>query len=149
MESGALPAGLKRVEPHRLACSERFSVGLPRSLKAAGGAAMKNFDSRTNSLQDFVEYDKQRALVLNPIFQRRAVWNEKAKSYLIDTILRGKPIPKIFMRQKINASTKSSIREVVDGQQRLRTILSFINDGFKVSKLHNPEYGGLYFSIDS
>jgi hypothetical protein len=147
LESGAAPASGQQVEPrHGLAYSERFFVGLPRPLKAAGGAAMKNFDSRTNSLQDFVEYDKQRTLVLNPIFQRRAVWNEKAKSYLIDTILRGKPIPKIFMRQKINASTKSSIREVVDGQQRLRTILSFINDGFKVSTLHNPDYGGLYFS---
>jgi hypothetical protein len=107
---------------------------------------MKNFDSRTNSIQDFVEYDKQKALVLNPAFQRRAVWSEKAKSYLIDTILRGKPIPKIFMRQQINASTKTSIREVVDGQQRLRTILSYINDGFRVSRLHNPDCGGLFFS---
>lgn len=107
---------------------------------------MKNFDSRTNSIQDFVEYEKQKALVLNPAFQRRAVWSDKAKSYLIDTILRGKPIPKIFLRQKINASTKTSIREVVDGQQRLRTILSYISDGFKVTKLHNATYGGLFFS---
>ena len=50
------------------------------------------------------------------------------------------------MRQQINASTKTSIREVVDGQQRLRTILSFINDGFKVSVLHNQDYGGRFFS---
>ena len=34
----------------------------------------------------------------------------------------------------------------MDGQQRLRTILSFIKDGFVVSKLHNPEYGGFHFS---
>lgn len=64
----------------------------------------------------------------------------------MDTILRGKPIPKVFMRQKINVTTKTSIREVVDGQQRLRSILSFIKDGFKVSKLQNPEYGGKLFS---
>jgi uncharacterized protein with ParB-like and HNH nuclease domain len=107
---------------------------------------MKNFDSRAYSIQDFVEWDKQTALVLNPAFQRRAVWNDKAKSFLIDTILRGKPIPKVFMRQQINASTKSSIREVVDGQQRLRTILSYVKDGFKVSKTQNEEYGGLFFS---
>jgi Protein of unknown function DUF262 len=78
--------------------------------------------------------------VLNPAFQRRAVWNDKAKSFLIDTILRGKPIPKVFMRQQINASTKSSIREVVDLQQRLSTILSYVKDGFKVSKTQNEEY---------
>jgi Protein of unknown function DUF262 len=107
---------------------------------------MKSFDSRAYSIQDFVEWDKQNALILNPAFQRRAVWNDKAKSYLIDTILRGKPIPKVFMRQQINPSTKSSVRDVVDGQQRLRTILSYIKDGFKVSKLQNPLYGGLFFS---
>ena len=39
-----------------------------------------------------------------------------------------------------------SIREVVDGQQRLRTILSFIKDGFVVSRLHNKEYGGFRYS---
>lgn len=107
---------------------------------------MKNYDSRTYSINDFIEWDRQKQLELNPIFQRRAIWNDKAKSYLIDTILRGKPIPKIFIRQKINVTTKTSIREVVDGQQRLRTILSFINDGFVVNKLHNPEYGNLHYS---
>lgn len=107
---------------------------------------MKSYDSRTYSINDFVEWDKAKQLELNPRFQRRPVWTDKAKSYLMDTILRGKPIPKIFIRQKINVSTKTSSRDVVDGQQRLRTILSFIKDGFVVSKRHNPEYGGVLFS---
>jgi hypothetical protein len=38
------------------------------------------------------------------------------------------------------------VREVVDGQQRLRTILSFVKDGFSVSGRQNPTYGGLLFS---
>ena len=107
---------------------------------------MKSFDSRTYSINDFVEWDKQKQLELNPVFQRRPVWSDKAKSYLIDTILRGKPIPKIFIRQKINVTTKTSMREVVDGQQRLRSILSYIKDGFVVSKRQNPEHGGVRFS---
>lgn len=107
---------------------------------------MKSYDSRTYSINDFVEWDKAGQLELNPRFQRRQVWTDKAKSYLMDTILRGKPIPKIFIRQRINVSTKTSLRDVVDGQQRLRTILSFIKDGFAVSKRQNPEYGGLRFS---
>lgn len=107
---------------------------------------MKSFDSRTYSINDFVEWDKQKQLVLNPAFQRRPVWSDKAKSYLIDTILRGKPIPKIFIRQQINVTTKTSVREVVDGQQRLRSILSYIKDGFVVSKKQNIEFGGLRFS---
>ncbi|MGH7239182.1 MAG: DUF262 domain-containing protein, partial [Candidatus Saccharimonadales bacterium] len=107
---------------------------------------MKSFDSRTYSINDFVEWDKQKQLELNPIFQRRPVWSDKAKSYLMDTILRGKPIPKIFIRQKINVTTKTSTREVVDGQQRLRSILSFIKDGFVVSRRQNADYGGMHFS---
>ncbi len=107
---------------------------------------MKNYDSRTYSINDFVGWDRQKELELNPIFQRRPVWSDKAKSYLMDTILRGKPIPKIFIRQKVNVSTKTTVREVVDGQQRLRSILSFIKDGFVISRQQNREYGGIHFS---
>lgn len=107
---------------------------------------MKSYDSRTYSINDFVEWDAAKQLELNPRFQRRPVWTDKAKSFLIDTILRGKPIPKVFIRQKINVTTKTSMREVVDGQQRLRTILSFIKDGFVVNKRQNPLHGGVPFS---
>ncbi|ODA29951.1 DUF262 domain-containing protein [Planctopirus hydrillae] len=107
---------------------------------------MKNFDSRTYSINDFVEWQANDQLELSPRYQRKAVWSEGAKSYLLDTIIRGKPIPKVFIRQKINPRTKKSVREVVDGQQRLRAILSFVKDGFVISKRHNKQYGGLFFS---
>jgi len=107
---------------------------------------MKNFDSRTYSVNDFLEWNDKKQLQLSPKFQRKAVWSEDAKSFLMDTIIRGKPIPKIFIRQTINVENRQSIREVVDGQQRLRTILSFINDGFFISKKHNEKFGGYYFS---
>lgn len=107
---------------------------------------MKSFDSRTYSINDFVEWDKNGQLELNPSFQRRPVWSDTAKSYLMDTIIRGKPMPKVFIRQKINVAQKSSIRDVVDGQQRIRTILSYVKDGFVISKRHNREFGGLKFS---
>jgi hypothetical protein len=107
---------------------------------------MKNFDSRTYSINDFLEWFNNKQLELNPKFQRRSVWTDTARSYLMDTIISGKPIPKVFIRQKLNVQTKQSIREVVDGQQRLRTILSYLKDGFQISKKHNSTYGGLYFS---
>ena len=107
---------------------------------------MKSYDSRTYSINDFVEWDAAKTLELNPRFQRRSVWTPKAKSFLMDTILRGKPIPKVFIRQKINTSTKTSNRDVVDGQQRLRTILSYIKDGFVVEIRQNEKFGNLYFS---
>ncbi|HWD88021.1 MAG TPA: DUF262 domain-containing protein [Mucilaginibacter sp.] len=107
---------------------------------------MKNFDSRTYSINDFLEWNEKKQLQLSPKFQRKAVWSDDAKSYLMDTIIRGKPIPKIFIRQTLNVENRQSVRDVVDGQQRLRAILSFLNDGFVISKKHNEKYGGYYFS---
>jgi hypothetical protein len=106
----------------------------------------QRFNTRNYSIRDFEEWRERGELILAPKFQRREVWNPKARSYLIDTILRGKPIPKVYMRQDINPTNRRVVREIVDGQQRLHTVLSFIKDGFKISKTHNEDYGGRYFS---
>ena len=107
---------------------------------------MKNFDSRTYSINDFMEWDDRGQLEISPKFQRRSVWSPQAKSYLIDTILKDKPLPKIFIRATTDPKTKKTVREIVDGQQRIRTILSFIKDGFRISKIHNEEFGGMLYS---
>ncbi|EMG7908958.1 DUF262 domain-containing protein [Enterobacter mori] len=104
---------------------------------------MKNFDTRAYNISDFVEWSQTGLLELSPKFQRRSVWTEKAKSYLVDTILRGKPIPKILITQTLNVGR--NVRTVVDGQQRLRAILSYINGDFKVSRAHNKEFSALYY----
>jgi len=106
----------------------------------------QRFNTRNYSIRDFEEWCSKGELVLAPKFQRREVWSDKARSYLIDTIIRGKPIPKIYMRQDTNPATRRTTREIVDGQQRLQTVLSFLKDGFKISKTHNEECGGKYFS---
>lgn len=107
---------------------------------------MKGFDSTTYSVNDFLEWYERKQLVLSPKFQRRSVWKDVAKSFLLDSIIREKPLPKIFIRQLTDIKTRTTIREVVDGQQRLRAIIDFINDGFKIKRVHNPEYGEKYFS---
>jgi hypothetical protein len=107
---------------------------------------MKNFDSRAYSVNDFRSWNDRQELELQPKFQRRSVWSDKARSYLIDSIVRGKPIPKIFIRQDIDPKTKKTVREVVDGQQRLRTIFGFLQDGFKINKAHSAEYAGKFYS---
>src|SRR5213593_2627496 len=106
----------------------------------------QRFNTRNYSIRDFEEWDERDELTLAPKFQRRDVWSDKARSYLIDTILNGKPIPKIYMRQDTNPETRRTVREIVDGQQRLRTVLSFVKDGFKISKSHGNGFGGKSFS---
>lgn len=105
---------------------------------------MKQFDARAYSIADFLEWDAEHRLDLSPKFQRRSVWTRAAKSFLIDTILRGKPMPKVLLTQDLIG--KKNVRTVVDGQQRIRTILEFVSDGFTVFSTHNSEHSGKQFS---
>lgn len=105
---------------------------------------MKNFDTRVYSIGDFLEWSSNSLLELSPDFQRRGVWTKQAKSYLLDTVVSGKPMPKILMTQRLSGSR--STRVIIDGQQRLRSIIEFCSDEFTISKSHNEELGGIYFS---
>lgn len=107
---------------------------------------MDRYSSRNVSINDFREWESNSLLRLTPKFQRRSVWPDKARSYLIDTVLRELPMPKLFMRQEIDDSGRT-IREIVDGQQRIRTTLSYLDDGFPVMHVHGgDEFGGKYYS---
>jgi uncharacterized protein with ParB-like and HNH nuclease domain len=121
---------------------------------------MKHLDiTRTlYTVGDFVAWQKNKTLQLSPSFQRRPVWRPGAKSYLIDTILRGLPVPILFLRdKKTDIKTLVTEREVVDGQQRIRTVLSYVSqsllpdfdqgmDDFVLKKVHNSELANLRFS---
>ncbi|WP_417335897.1 DUF262 domain-containing protein [Halobacteriovorax marinus] len=100
---------------------------------------MQKFKSKDYTISDFLNWSESEQLTLNPDFQRRDVWPSKARVYLIDTILNGKPIPKLFIREIVDRERKKTVRDVIDGQQRLRTIVSFYNNEFKV-KVETDEY---------
>jgi hypothetical protein len=107
---------------------------------------------------DFISWKKKGGLVLSPHFQRRSVWSKGAKSFLIDTVFKGLPVPIIFLRDMgIDKNTYEPIREVIDGQQRLRTLISYIapellddfnptKDEFLVRKTHNKELAETTFA---
>ena len=104
---------------------------------------MKNFDTRVYNISDFIEWNTREQIQLSPDFQRRSVWSLQAKSYLIDTIIRGKPMPKLLLMQDVK--DRRNIRVVVDGQQRLRAILEYVEGGFAISRAHNREHAGARF----
>jgi 5-methylcytosine-specific restriction endonuclease McrA len=66
-----------------------------------------------------------------PQYQRGSVWTMEKKQLLIDTMLRQYDIPKIYLRVVDNGSYE---HEVVDGQQRLRSIWSFVNNEFPLGE---------------
>ena len=68
-------------------------------------------------------------------FQRRYVWEEKHKVALIETILLGFDIPPIYLwQQEPDAATGKTTYSVVDGQQRIGAIMSFLNNEFVLKK---------------
>ena len=98
-------------------------------------------------ISDFLKWHDDKQLVLNPNFQRGPVWQAPARTYLIDSILRGYPIPKLLIRTVVDRTTRRTIRDVVDGQQRLRTIIDFAENKFvlgpKASEFHGLRYRDL------
>jgi hypothetical protein len=97
---------------------------------------MERVDYQSLIIQDILNLKKLDELNLNPWYQRRSVWNDNQKSYLINTIFERKPIPAIYIRHSLDLELGKSIKEIVDGQQRTRAILSFCNNEF--SAIH-PE----------
>ncbi len=62
-------------------------------------------------------------------YQREGnVWNDDAKSFLIDTIMKNYPMPPIVLNPKLEKKTGRTLYDVVDGKQRLTTIIQFIEN---------------------
>jgi hypothetical protein len=80
-------------------------------------------EKKISEMNELATLDK---IDLSPAYQRRPVWSIKAKTYLIDTILNGLPIPKFFLLVKVDPINGETKHDVVDGQQRLTAIFDFI-----------------------
>jgi uncharacterized protein with ParB-like and HNH nuclease domain len=81
-------------------------------------------------IQDLLNFYSRDELDINPWYQRRAVWLRPQKSYLINTIHEKKPVPSIYIRHAIDLEHERSVKEIVDGQQRIRCLIEYRNDEF-------------------
>lgn len=91
-------------------------------LKQIENARMQvHTDAYPMSIGELVNLYDDGELDIHPEFQRVYRWSEEQKSKLIESILLGIPLPSIFVAQR-----KDGIWDVVDGLQRISTILSFL-----------------------
>lgn len=108
---------------------------------------MQGSTPQTFSIAEFLKWNDDGELKLNPKFQRGSVWTPPARTYLIDSILRGYPIPKLLLRTSIDRDSRRTVRDVVDGQQRLRTIIDFATGklalGTKAGEYRGMRYNDL------
>ena len=86
---------------------------------------------------------RDQTLNMKPPYQRNPVWQISQKAYLIDTILRGYLVPELYL-QTITSATGDEQHIVVDGQQRVRACLEFLNNEFTLGD-NSEEYSELTF----
>lgn len=76
------------------------------------------------------QYEDRQELQLDPDFQRESVWKRERQSELIESILMKIPIPVFYFFR-----TSKGMVQVVDGRQRIDTVISFMNNEFELSPL--------------
>lgn len=76
-------------------------------------------------VETLVSWVNRGKMNLQPDFQRNFVWNSGKASRLVESVLLDIPIPVIYVAEEANRTYS-----VVDGQQRLTSICSFVNGTF-------------------
>lgn len=80
----------------------------------------------------FLDLERTKQLDLDPPYQRKSVWTSSDRKFFLDTIFRGYPSPAIFLN-KVMSKEGEAIYHVVDGKQRLETILKFSRGEIKIA----------------
>ena len=89
----------------------------------------------TQDISWFIDLRDNKQINLSPSYQRRSVWTRKDRVYYLDTIFNGYPCPAVFLHKTTNEKGKSTYH-VVDGKQRLETILMFSENRLSMPKDH-------------
>lgn len=84
-------------------------------------------------------YENRNHIDVSPVYQRRGrLWKPAAKALLIDSILNGYDIPKIyvadFTRVDSPLNDKKKKYAIIDGKQRLEAIREFYDDKFPLAE---------------
>lgn len=101
---------------------------------------------RMYSILDIARLLESGELSIQPKYQRRrTAWPVNAKTALMDTILNNFPLPPIYLRDYVDDSGKRK-KEIIDGQQRISTIVEFYRNEFSLSKnIYDEDFYGCSF----
>lgn len=94
----------------------------------------------------FLDIYNNGQLNLDPPYQRRSVWSSQYRDYFIDSVFRNFPTQSIFLEIVVDPEHPTEYR-VIDGKQRLTSIISFIKGEFPVPEsLEDLNISGKYYS---
>ena len=72
----------------------------------------------------FLDLHNRGRLDLDPPYQRKSVWTPRERRFFLDTVFNGYPCPPVFLHKSISDEGVPTYH-VVDGKQRLETIINF------------------------
>jgi len=97
-------------------------------------------------LKDFFEYRED--YITRPPYQRKSVWAVKKQQSLFDSLFRRFYVPRLVVRE-VRLSQDRTVREIIDGQQRITAVQDFFDNKFKLpaslTDIH-PDLANKYFS---
>lgn len=104
-----------------------------------------NVTSSSFTVAEYCGQMRDKSIIVNHEYQRSdKVWPPAARSYLIETVLLGFPIPKLSLYQTTDLKTRRTTKEIVDGQQRSQTIYDFLEGTLRISG--KGPFGGKTFN---
>ena len=113
---------------------------------------MFSFSDNHKSIKEINTMFSSGSLIVDESYQRRSVWGEKDKIRLIETILLKLVIPEVFFwKAETDPETGESVTHIVDGQQRIKAISSFIDNDYKLKSQYlldegiKEKYGNKFF----
>lgn len=106
--------------------SDQQVADIKESIKQLNSMRLNRPDAVTKTIEDLTEDMNKGTFLIRPAYQRQEVINIKKASGIIESMLLGIPLPTIFIYRH-----EDGICEVVDGQQRLLSILGFLGKSYK------------------
>lgn len=98
---------------------------------------MAELASQPTSVQTVYGWYRDNKLLVNRRYQRKLVWTREEKQKLIESLLKKYPVPAILLAER---DGQPGTYEIIDGLQRLHSVVSFIENSFSLSD-------GRYFDV--
>ena len=100
-------------------------------------------DKKDMTISQLFEDLQSGDIIGQPDYQREYVYDNKRASLLVESVLMGIPIPVIYLSEENDGTL-----EVIDGQQRIKSLTRYLNNEFKLNFEENSsfyELNGKYF----
>lgn len=89
----------------------------------------------SETVAQFCEGLRRNEIRVDRRYQRsEKVWPDSAKSFLIESILLGFPVPKLFLHQQTDRVSRKTVHDIIDGQQRSVAIRAFADDALRLAR---------------